>query len=108
MRFGQSEASAIAAFDQLFGSPTKGPVNDTGVCNIDAAEQWATLTAYFDTGRFVGYSTFAANGERLAQGNPETAQGMRVGDAVTLAQSIYGSAFTTSLAQGGELVGHHP
>ena len=104
VRFGQREVPTIAALDQLLGSPTKGPVDDTGDCTIDAAEQWTTLTAYFDAGRFVGYSTnstVVVSGEPLAHQSLVTAQGMRVGDTVTQASAIYGAAFTTSLAQGG-------
>jgi hypothetical protein len=100
-RFGESEASAIADLDQVLGSPSGGPTNEAGNCNIDAAEQWATATAYFDTDRFVGYSTLAATGEALPMGNMETAMGLRVGDTINKAQEIYGSAFKTSLAQGG-------
>jgi hypothetical protein len=70
-------------------------------CNIDTAEQWSTLTAYFEGGAFVGYGTWAANGEALPLGNFETAMGLRIGDTITLAEQLYGSAFQTSFAQGG-------
>jgi hypothetical protein len=101
VRFGESTSSAIAGLDQVLGKPSKGPINEAGNCNIDAAEQWSSLTGFFYKGEFVGYSTLAANGERLTQANMETAMGLRVGDTLAQAQQIYGSAFRTFLAQGG-------
>jgi hypothetical protein len=50
----------------------------TGNCNIDVAEQWSTVTAYFEGGTFVGYGTWAADGEALLPGNFETAIGLSV------------------------------
>ena len=63
--------------------------------------QWANATAYFAAGTFVGYSTLATNGEALPAGNLATVQGLRIGDTLTQAQQFYGSALTTSFAQGG-------
>ncbi|MGA2307207.1 MAG: hypothetical protein ABSH29_23910 [Acidimicrobiales bacterium] len=100
-RFGQSQASAVNGLEQVLGSPVKGPTDMAGNCNVDTAEQWSTLTAYFDKGAFVGYGTWAANGEAVPRGNFETAVGLRVGDTITQADQLYGSAFQTSLAQGG-------
>jgi hypothetical protein len=101
VRFGESTSSAIAGLDQVLGHPSKGPINEAGNCTIDVAEQWSGLTGFFDRGEFVGYSTLAANGERLIQGNMETGMGLRVGDTIAQARQIYGSEFQTSLAQGG-------
>lgn len=99
--FGQSRFSTLGGLDEVLGNPVKGPIDMSGNCDIDAAEQWSTLTAYFDQGVFVGYGTWAANGEPVPRGNFETEKGLRVGDTVTQAEQIYGSAFETSLAQGG-------
>ncbi len=101
VRFGVSTSSAVAGLDDVLGKPSKGPVSESGNCDIDAAEQWSGLTGFFDKGQFVGYSTLAADGERLTQGNMETGMGLRVGNTIARAQQIYGSAFQTSLAQGG-------
>lgn len=101
VRFGQSQASAVNGLDRILDSPVKGPIDMAGNCNVDTAEQWSTLTAYFDKGAFVGYGTWAANGEAVPPGNFETAMGLRVGDSVMRAAQIYGSSFQTSLAQGG-------
>jgi hypothetical protein len=101
VRFGESTSSATAGLDRVLGRPSKGPLNEAGNCNIDAAEQWPALTGFFDRGVFVGYSTLAANGERLTHGNMQTAAGLRVGDTIAQARQIYGSDFRTSLAQGG-------
>lgn len=101
VRFGESTSSAVAGLDLELGHPSGGPINEAGNCNIDAAEQWPDLTGFFDRGEFVGYSTLAANGERLTRGNMETALGLRIGDTIARAQQTYGAAFHTSLAQGG-------
>lgn len=101
VRFGESTSSAVAGLDQMLGKPSTGPIDEAGNCDIDTAEQWPSLTGFFDTGEFAGYSTLAANGEPLTQGNMGTALGLRVGDTIAQAQQIYGSAFQTSLAQGG-------
>jgi len=65
VRFGESTSAAIAGLDRLLGHPPKGPVSETGNCNIDAAQQWSGLTGFFNKGEFVGYST----GERLTRGS---------------------------------------
>lgn len=108
VHFGDSETSAIAALDTVLGSaPTRSTAN-TGNCTVDAAEQWANVTAYFDAQQFVGYSTSAIDGEVLPDGNLVTAQGLRVGDTLTQGQQFYGSAFTTSFAQGGSWTASTP
>jgi hypothetical protein len=101
VRFRESTSSAVAGLDHVLGQPSQGPINEAGNCNIDAAEQWSSLTGFFDKGEFVGYSTLAANGEPLTQGNMDTAMGLRLGDTIAQAQQIYRSAFQASLAQGG-------
>jgi hypothetical protein len=101
VRFGEPRSSAIAGLEHVLGHPPKGPADEAGNCDIDAAEQWSSLTGFFDKGEFVGYSTLAANGERLTQRNMTTAMGLRVGDTIARAHQIYRSAFRASLAQGG-------
>jgi len=101
VQFGQSQFAATGGLDQALGSPVKGPIDMAGNCDVDAAEQWSTMTAYFYQGSFVGYGTWAANGEAVPRGNFETVAGLRVGDTITQAETLYGSAFQTSAAQGG-------
>ncbi len=106
-RFGQPEAVAIAALDEVLGSPTtRRPADAAGNCTIDSYLTWKTLTAYFFRGRFVGYdsaSLLAARGS----GGPDvipsasTAAGLRVGDDIAQARRIYRRAFVVLLAQGG-------
>jgi hypothetical protein len=63
--------------------------------------QWPVLTAYFDQGRFVGYSTLSAAGHALSGANVVTWEGLRVGDTLSQARQIYGQNLRTSSAQGG-------
>jgi len=106
-RFGQPEAVAIAALDEVLGSPTtRRPVGAAGNCTIDSYLTWKTLTAYFFRGRFVGYdsaSLLAARGSGVPDVIPSasTAAGLRVGDDIAQARRIYGRAFVVLLAQGG-------
>jgi hypothetical protein len=99
--FGESQASAISGLDDVLGSVPVGSTSERGNCTIDFAEQWPNVWVYFFEGRFVGYSTLGDNGVVLPDGNLVTPQGLRVGDTLAEAQQIYGSALTTSYAQGG-------
>ncbi len=103
-RFGQPEAVAIEALDQVLGSPTTPrPTGAAGNCTIDSYLAWKTLTAYFFRGRFVGYdsaSLLAARGSEVIPG-ASTAAGLRIGDDITQARRIYGRAFVVLFAQGG-------
>lgn len=97
--FGTSQPTAITDLGQLLGPPSStAPLNQ---CGVDTAVQWPTLTAYFAKDAFVGYSTLAANGTTLPDGNQATTTGLRVGDSLSQAERIYGPALTTSFAQGG-------
>jgi hypothetical protein len=102
VQFGQGETAAVTELDAVLGSP----VSDTdeveeGNCGIDAVVQWSTITTFFEKGVFVGYSTETAHGAQLAPGSLITTTGLSVGDSLAEAQHLYGSAMTTSFAQGG-------
>jgi hypothetical protein len=99
--FGLSLPTATRDLDVILGNPVKGPIDMSGNCGIDTAVQWANVTAYFDQGAFVGYGTWAANGEPLPPGNLTTAMGLRLGATTGQAKRAYGSAFGTSDNQGG-------
>ena len=100
-RFGQSDEVAAADLDRALSPAKARPVDLAGNCTVDRALQWPVLTAYFDRDRFVGYSTLAANGEKLAEADVATAKGLRTGDTLAEARRLYGAALTTSAAQGG-------
>jgi hypothetical protein len=79
------------------------PTDDAGNCTADAAMQWSSITAYFYDQRFVGYSTVWLNGTPRNRGtfDSTTAAGLQIGDTLVQAGLIYGTALTTSFAQGG-------
>jgi hypothetical protein len=104
--FGQDQATAIAGLNSLLGSAPSTSSSEEGNCDIALAEQWANITAYFDHGLFVGYSTLAANGEVLPAGDLVTRQGLRIGDTLTQAEQFYGPYLSTSSAQGGTWTVH--
>jgi hypothetical protein len=102
--FGQSEFSAIIALDKVLGIPTsRVPTNDAPNCGIDAYMQWSAITAYFGQQRFIGFSTTWVNGipRSPIEHNAATSAGLEIGDSLAQARQIYGTALTTSFAQGG-------
>jgi hypothetical protein len=101
-KFGQAQSDAIAGLDSVMGSPNRSaPVSETGHCTVDALVQWPDLTAYFDHGRFVGYSTLSPTGTTRHDANVVTWEGLRVGDTLSQAQRLYGHELSISSAQGG-------
>ncbi len=61
---------------------------------------WQGLSAYFHQGRFVGYLYSGLHGW---SGEPllATSKGLRVDDTLKLARRLYGSAFHSSVYNGG-------
>jgi hypothetical protein len=101
-KFGQAESDAITGLDSVMGSPKRAaPVGETGQCTVDALMQWPALTAYFDHGRFVGFSTLSPTGTTVPAANVVTWEGLRVGDTLSEAHRLYGRELSTSSAQGG-------
>lgn len=98
--FGTGQAAATAQLTALLGS-ARGALQTSPDCDIDAALQFPSLTAYFYRGAFVGYSTLSDNGDHLSVENDATEKGLRVGDTLARAQQLYGSSLTTTIAQGG-------
>ncbi|MGH9016974.1 MAG: hypothetical protein ACRDY1_04415, partial [Acidimicrobiales bacterium] len=103
-RFGQPQTQAVDDLTENFGRPSASRPTPADACTIDAELSWpGGVTAYFEHGLFVGYaggSLLALPGHRVVAGNA-TAAGLRVDDTVATARRLYGTAFTTSSAQGG-------
>ena len=102
-QFGQPENVAIANLEGVLGIPLDRAPLPSRDCTIDAYLQWSTITAYFDHMRFVGYGTGSLLGGVGHRGIPHatTAAGLRIGQTLSQAKIDYGSALTTSYAQGG-------
>jgi hypothetical protein len=102
-RFGQPESVAIANLERVLGAPLDRAPLPSPDCTVDAYLQWSTLTAYFDHKRFVGYGTGSLLGGVGHRDIPRatTSAGLRIGEALSQAKTDYGSALTTSYAQGG-------
>ncbi|HET6873642.1 MAG TPA: hypothetical protein VFH70_02625 [Acidimicrobiales bacterium] len=100
--FGTAQATAIGRLNRVLGtSTTTGPEAGPVGCGVDSTARWSALVAYFYRGSFVGYSTVASNGSNPGNRPLGTTEGLRVDDPLSRAEQIYGSAFTTSFAQGG-------
>ncbi|TAN25135.1 MAG: hypothetical protein EPN30_05245 [Actinomycetota bacterium] len=99
--FGQPQATAIANLEKVLGPPNTAAPRPTTNCTVDAYLKFLGLTADFDHGRFVGYSTGSLLGMNRQILNSQTAKGLRIGDTLAYAKQIYGSELRTSLAQGG-------
>lgn len=107
-RFGQTTSVAMKRLERFFGpAQTSRPVDFTRNCNIDADLRWATLSAFFFRGRFVGYGYTSRTDMGYGTSSPRrrvlaaTAQGLKVGDPPGRARSIYSSRFKSSSAQSG-------
>jgi hypothetical protein len=100
--FGQAEPVAIAALEQVLGTPISPEPQPSNNCTIDSYLEWPTMTAFFDHQRFVGYGTgtYLRYGKRDSR-DASTAAGLRVGNTLGQARRDYGADLTTSYAQGG-------
>lgn len=104
-QFSQAESVAIAELKEVLGSPTTSrPSTDAGNCTVDAYLDWPTMAAYFLRGRFVGYDSgnlrSGWTGPHVVP-NASTAAGLRVGDTLAQAQSLYGKSLVVLFSQGG-------
>jgi len=70
--------------------------------------RWHDVSAYFDHGEFVGYSSSEGIGAPPAADAPASVKGLQTGDLLPKAQQLYGSAFVTSLDQGGSWIASTP
>jgi hypothetical protein len=100
--FGESQLQAVSALTRLIGTTQGGVQNAKGNCTIDAALYWANFSVYFLGGRFVGYQT----GDNLTDKreptfNGKTAQGLRVGDSLTEARTLFPGHVTARAENGG-------
>lgn len=95
---GSRESEVESALVGLLGKPSKALSATPGLsnCGIDASASWRSFSAYFNHGRLVGLSLGPG---RIPSG--ETSQGLRLGDTLSRAKSIYGTSLRTSTNQGG-------
>jgi hypothetical protein len=100
-RFGQAEAIAVADLTKILGRAETGAPVRAGDCDVDATLSWPGIVAYFERGRFVGYSTVGTSVARASEDTMATARGVRVGSTLGSAALAYGSSLTTSSVQGG-------
>lgn len=98
--FGQPETTAISNLEKVLGQPTTATPRPATNCTVDAY-RFLGLTADFDKGLFVGYSTGSLLGVNRQILNSETSKGLKIGDTLGQAKQIYGSSLRTSAAQGG-------
>lgn len=99
--FGESRAIVTHRIDTLLGCrPSRGYRSSHRGGGIDHEIRWQRLHAYFGRGRFVGYEYWG--GPRTGR-EPAlaTRKGLLVGDTVSAARHLYGSAFTVTAEQGG-------
>lgn len=100
VHFGEAQNVAAAALVRLIGKSEGGVRKASeGECTISAGLYWSDFAAYFYHGKFDGYQAATNKSGRAFNGS--TPQGLRVGDTLAHAKSLYGSALTTSGEQGG-------
>jgi hypothetical protein len=101
VRFGEPQHSAVSELTRLIGAPLGGVQNSKGNCTIDAALDWASFSAYFFGGRFVGYQTGSPAGKREPTFNGKTQRDLRIGDSLGEARVLYPGHLRTSGENGG-------
>jgi hypothetical protein len=101
VRFGEPQRSAVSELTRLIGAPQGGVQDSEGNCTIDAALDWASFSAYFFGGRFVGYQTGSPDGKREPTFNGKTQRDLRIGDSLGEARVLYPGHVTTSGENGG-------
>jgi len=103
IRVGETQGTAAASLVKLIGKPDGGvrKVNQ-GACIISAAIYWSNFAVFFYHGKFDGYQTGNyVPGKSEPKFNGVTPQGLRVGDTLARAETLYGSAISTNGAQDG-------
>jgi hypothetical protein len=95
---GSREAVAQSALVKRLGSPTKALSSTPALenCGVTAIASWRSLSAYFDRGRLVGLSFGPVTTPSVV-----TSLGLRLGDTIQVARSLYGKALRLSKSQGG-------
>ena len=88
--FGQPETTAISNLEKVLGPSTMAEPAPTTDCTVDAYIKFLGLTADFDKGLFVGYSTGSLLGVNRQILNSETTKGLKIGDTLAQAKQIYG------------------
>lgn len=109
--FGEPESTVVTILNQTFGPPTAtNLLGSPGDCQIGATVRWGEITTFYSHGSFAGYRALGAQASYPSGGGfyfggvghqALTPAGLRVGDTLARAQELYGSALTTSAAQGG-------
>jgi hypothetical protein len=100
-RFGERLAKAQALLTMRLG-PATGRFAKGGACGIADTVSWGELTAFFKHGRFIGYAYGSQSARPPSPPILATARGLRLGQTVAEARRLYGRAFQTSEAQGGD------
>ncbi|MGC1420035.1 MAG: hypothetical protein WA786_07955 [Acidimicrobiales bacterium] len=95
---GVIESQAVTAIAQRLGAPTHALSATPALsnCGVTAMATWQALSAYFNDDRLVGLSVGPG-------GTPSvrTSKGLRLGDSVRVARSLYGPSLRLSRNQGG-------
>jgi hypothetical protein len=95
---GEAQSATVRALQHLLGTPSAPLVSTPGIrnCGVDAMAAWHSLIAYFDHDRLVGLSLGPG-----AKPTGRTSVGLELGDTLTRARTLYGTALRTSTEQGG-------
>lgn len=99
--FGQAQTSAVSTLSGMLGQPAHGSAAGQPNCGFDSEVDWPGLVAFFDRGTFVGYTASRGGESPVADVTLVTAVGLQLGDSLDEASHLYGSALSTSSAQGG-------
>jgi hypothetical protein len=99
--FGTRQSQAIARLETSLGRLQTIGMISTHNCELTAMANGSNVQIAFAGGKFVGYEIGSADGRIVFEPDVATSKGLRLGDSASEGEQIYGSAFSTSAAQGG-------
>ena len=93
-----SESATVATLTRVLGRPsTKLAATPVlTLCGVSATIRWSSMDLFFNHQRLVGISFGPGHSP-----NVRTAAGLRLGNTLGRARSLYGRKLTTSTSQGG-------
>lgn len=98
LHLGASETRSVTTLTRVLGRPS-APFTATPalrLCGVSATVAWTSMNVFFNHNRLVGMSFGPGHSPSI-----QTAAGLKLGDPLSRARTLYGKGLTTSPSQGG-------
>jgi hypothetical protein len=92
------ESTTVTILTRMLGRPSAKLSSTPGLrlCGVSATIGWSSMGVYFNHNRLVGLSFGPGHSPKV-----ETAAGLKLGDTLGRARTLYAQELTTSTSQGG-------